>query len=95
MGDETSRAELASLAEEVGENLTYLRELGVEFLDSASTFETGATAAQFEHRSPTARPPEARRSAALQRNAEAEARIERKPPADAPPAPPKTHAPPT
>lgn len=86
---------MASLAEAVGENLSYLRELGVEFLDSASAIETGATPAQFDQRSATARPPEARRSSALQRNAEAEARIERKPTADAPPAPPKTHAPPT
>ncbi|HEX8130525.1 MAG TPA: uracil-DNA glycosylase [Pyrinomonadaceae bacterium] len=88
MGDEASRAELAALAEEVGENLSYLRELGVEFLESAGTIETHTTATQFDSRSAPARSnatPDARRSAALQRNAEAKARVEIKPAADAPP----------
>lgn len=89
MGDETSRAELASLTEEVGENLAYLRELGVEFLEVAGTIDAGAAATQFDGKGATARSPhapDAGRSAALKRNAEAEARVERRPPAEAPPA---------
>jgi DNA polymerase len=89
MGDEKSRAELLSLAEEVGEHLSYLRELGVDFLETASTIEADATtaaAAQPDARGATTRSPvpDARQSAALQRNAEAEARAGRKPPADVP-----------
>jgi DNA polymerase len=98
MADETNRAELLSLAEEVGEHLSYLRELGVDFLESAGTIEAGATATpQPDHRSATARSPapDARRNAALQRNADAEARAERKPAADSPRArAAATHAPP-
>ena len=89
MGDETSRAELASLAEEVGEHLVYLRELGVEFLEFAGTIHADAAATRLDGKGATARPPhapDAGRSAALKRNAEAEARIERKPPAEALPA---------
>jgi len=98
MGDETSRAELASLAEEVGENLLYLRELGVDFLESAGTIEAEAAATQFDSRNAPRRSPaaiDAGRSSALKRNAEAEARVERKPPADAPRAAVGTDAPPT
>ena len=86
MGDEASRGELAALAKEVGENLSYLRELGVDFLEPAGTIEAGAAAAtQFDHRDAPGRSPavpEAGRSSALKRNAEAEARMERKPPAE-------------
>jgi uracil-DNA glycosylase family 4 len=92
MGDEANRAELASLAKEVGESLSYLRELGVDLLESAGTIEAGATAPQFDERSA---PDAARRSTALKRNAEAEARVERKPAADAPRATAGTGAPPT
>jgi DNA polymerase len=98
MGDEANRAELVSLTEEVGEHLSYLRELGVDFLESAGTIDAGAPAPQFDSRSATARThaPDTRLSPALQRNAEAEARIERKPPADAPRAGTvETPAPPT
>ncbi|HEV2883125.1 MAG TPA: uracil-DNA glycosylase [Pyrinomonadaceae bacterium] len=98
MADESSRAELLSLAEEVGEHLSYLRELGVDFLESAGTIETATEATQPDQRSATARShaPGAQRNAALQRNAEAEARVERKPPADhARAATATTHAPPT
>ncbi|HZH32071.1 MAG TPA: uracil-DNA glycosylase family protein [Pyrinomonadaceae bacterium] len=104
MGDEASRAELAALAEEAGEHLSYLRELGVEFLESAGTIETHAASAQFDSRSAAAQShvaPDTRRSAALRRNAEAGARVEGTPPADVPRASPPqtlpqpTHAPPT
>jgi DNA polymerase len=87
MGNEASRAELASLAEAVGENLSYLRELGVDFLESAGTIEADAAATQYDNRNAPRRSPDASdavRSPALKRNAEAEARLERKPPADAP-----------
>jgi DNA polymerase len=99
MADESSRAELLSLAEEVGEHLSYLRELGVDFLESAGTIEADATATtQPVNKSATATRPhapgDAPRNAALQRNAEAEARVERKPPADSPRATAATHAPP-
>ena len=97
MGDEANRAELISLAEEAGEHLSYLRELGVDFLESAGTIEADAAAAsQLESRSAPERlpAPDARRSTALRRNAEAEARVERKPPPDAPRATAETHAPP-
>jgi DNA polymerase len=94
MGDEASRAELASLAGEVGESLSYLRELGVEFLESAGTIEAEtATAQQFDGRSAKASAQASagsQRSAALRRNAEAGARVEREPLADAPRASPPT-----
>ena len=97
MGDETGQAELVALAEEVGENLSYLRELGVDFLESAGTIETDPTASQFDSRSAEARSPapDARRATALKRNAEAEARVERKTPADTPRATAETPARPT
>ncbi|MCA1567087.1 MAG: uracil-DNA glycosylase [Acidobacteria bacterium] len=97
MADEANRAELLSLAEEVGEHLSYLRELGVDFLESAGTIDPDTTATQGDHRSAPAKSPapDARRSAALQRNAEAEARGQRKPPADSPrAATAANHAPP-
>ena len=84
MGDEASRAELLSLTEEVGEALSYLRELGVDYLASAGTLEVDAPATgKSDGRSAQAdnRPmPDAQRSAALQRNAEAEARAPKTPP---------------
>jgi DNA polymerase len=94
MGDEANRAELASLAEEAGEHLSYLRELGVDFLESAGTIEAGAAQPQPDSNNASARShaPDARPSSALQRNAEAEARAERKPAADAPPATATTQA---
>jgi len=77
MGDEASRAELLSLAEEVGEHLSYLRELGVEYLESAGTLEADAPQLSSKSVAATRSPaPDARRSTALQRNAEAEARVE-------------------
>lgn len=85
MVNEASRSELLSLAEEIGEGLSYLRELGVDFLESASTIETAPATVQFDSRiaktTATTRPDEPR-FAALKRNAEAEARA------------PKTTAPP-
>jgi DNA polymerase len=86
MGDEANRAELASLAEEVGEHVSYLRELGVDFLESAGTIEADAAGSQLDSGGVSARlpAPDARRSPALQRNAEAEARAERKPPPEPP-----------
>ncbi|HEV2802752.1 MAG TPA: uracil-DNA glycosylase family protein [Pyrinomonadaceae bacterium] len=98
MADEKSRAELLSLAEEVGEHLSYLRELGVDFLESAGTIEADTATRQFEVKSASSvTATDARRSAALQRNAEAEARAEKKPPAGAPTtdAPRATNATPT
>ncbi|MDQ1524667.1 MAG: uracil-DNA glycosylase [Pyrinomonadaceae bacterium] len=102
MGDEASRSELASLAGEVGASLSYLRELGVEFLESAGTIEAETEAAQFGGKGAKASAQttaDTPRSAALRRNAEAEARVERKPPSDAPRATPTLtetpHAPPT
>ena len=97
MGDEKSRAELLSLAEAVGENLSYLRELGVDFLESAGTIGVDTTAAQPGLRGAATKKspaPDARQSAVLQRNAEAEARVEKKPMTEAPHATAGTHAPP-
>jgi uracil-DNA glycosylase family 4 len=98
MTDERSRTELLSLAEEVGEELSYLRELGVDFLESASTIEADAVTPQFDSRSAQASAKvtsvDAARSAALRRNAEAETRVERKPQATTE-RPLDTHAPPT
>ena len=92
---------MLSLAEEVGEGLSYLGELGVDFLESAGTIETDTAAPQFDSRSAQASAgatnADTQRSAALRRNAEAETRIERKPqamtqpPFDAP-APPTPRA---
>jgi len=83
MGNEASRIELLSLAEEVGESLSYLRELGVEFLESAGTIETvAAVTGEFDSRiaKMTATRPDEPRFAALKRNAEAEARVPKTPP---------------
>jgi uracil-DNA glycosylase family 4 len=85
MGDEASRAELLSLAEEVGEALSYLRELGVDYLESAGTIEADTITTQFDSRSAQASAmafADTQRSDALRRNAEAEARRESKPPAE-------------
>lgn len=90
MTDEASRAELLSLAEEVRETLSYLRELGVDYLESAGTIETEATAQKpFDAgsaRAANAPTPDAARLAALKRNAEAEARAPKTLPAETPPA---------
>ncbi|HEX8459045.1 MAG TPA: uracil-DNA glycosylase [Pyrinomonadaceae bacterium] len=83
MTDEKSRAELLSLAEETGEHLSYLRELGVDFFESAGTIETDTAARQFEVGGASSQATDARRTAALRRNAEAEARAEREPAAGA------------
>jgi DNA polymerase len=90
MGDEANRAELASLAKEVGEHLSYLRELGVDFLESAGTIEAHAARPQLDSSSAPARlpAPDPGRSSALQRNAEAGARAER----NSPPEPPRAAA---
>ena len=82
MGNEASRIELLSLAEEVGEELSYLRELGVEFLESPGTIETVATTGEFDGRisKTTATRPDEPRFAALKRNAEAEVRAPKTPP---------------
>ncbi|HLL70502.1 MAG TPA: uracil-DNA glycosylase [Pyrinomonadaceae bacterium] len=98
MTDERSRDELLSLAGEVGEGLSYLGELGVDFLESAGTIEADTVATQFDSRSAKASATvvaDAGRSAALRRNAEAEARVERKPPAAEAISPAMTPAPPT
>ncbi|HEY0097793.1 MAG TPA: uracil-DNA glycosylase [Pyrinomonadaceae bacterium] len=84
MADEASRAELLSLTEEVGEALSYLRELGVDYLESAGTIEAAATTQAFDIRSSSARgadapAPDAQRFAALKRNAEAGARVAQPP----------------
>jgi len=83
MGNEASRIELLSLAEEVGESLSYLRELGVEFLESADATETvAAVTGEFDSRiaKTIATRPDEPRFAALKRNAEAEARVPKTPP---------------
>ena len=86
MGDEASRAELLSLAKEVGETLSYLRELGVDYLESAGTIEIEATTQVSVGRSARAADAptlhDAQRSAALKRNAEAEERVPRTPTAE-------------
>lgn len=88
MGNEASRAELLSLAEEVGESLAYLRELGVDYLESANIIETEAATGELAGRSAQAMnaptPHDAQRSAALKRNAEAEARVPKTPPVETP-----------
>jgi uracil-DNA glycosylase family 4 len=89
MADEASRAELLSLTEEVRETLSYLRELGVDYVESAGTIETEATTQQFNDRSARttdARTTDAPRFAALKRNAEAEARVPKMPSVETPPA---------
>jgi uracil-DNA glycosylase family 4 len=96
MADEASRVELLSLAEEVGESLSYLRELGVDYLEAAGTIETEATTQRLDGTSaraadtPTTH--DAQRSAALKRNAEAEARVPRTPPVETRPAEPQRPA---
>jgi DNA polymerase len=87
MADEASRAELLSLTEEVREALSYMRELGVDYLESAGTIEFEETTQQFDGRSAraTSAPmPDTPRFAALKRNAEAEARVPKTPPAEIP-----------
>jgi uracil-DNA glycosylase family 4 len=88
MGDEASRAELLSLAEEVGEALSYLRELGVDYLASAGTIEvdsaaTGKSDSRSARATANAPTPDAQRFEALKRNAEAEARAPKTPPTEA------------
>ncbi len=93
MGNEESRSELLSLAEEVGEGLSYLRELGVDFLESAGTIETAAATESFDSRTAktTATRLDETRFAALKRNAEAEERAPKSPP---PPTPREEKTPP-
>ncbi|MFL6230820.1 MAG: uracil-DNA glycosylase family protein [Pyrinomonadaceae bacterium] len=74
MTDDASRAELLSLVEELGNQLSYLRELGVEVIEAG---DAGVMLAEPVQDVPTARtktPPAATRDAALRRNAEAESR---------------------
>ena len=96
MADEASRAELLELTQQVREQLSYLRELGVELLESAEAFDAATTTQQLNHRSASSSTvPGALGSAALQRNARAEARMTQTPPAKIPPAaiPTKSSAP--
>jgi uracil-DNA glycosylase family 4 len=89
MTDDASRAELLSLVEEMGNQLSYLRELGVEGVEAGDFAATPTQAARDEsgpvRKSSTDAPP-ASNSPALRRNAEAESR---QPPAQVRPAPPQ------
>ena len=85
MGEEACRIELLSLAEEVGEGLSYLRELGVDFVESAGTIATDPVMSKQSDSNDTsattaAATSDARRSAALKRNAEAGERVAPPPP---------------
>jgi len=96
MADEASRAELLELTQQVREQLSYLRELGVELLESAEAFDAAITTQQLNHRTASSSTVlGAPGSAALQRNAQAEARMTQTPPAEIPPAaiPAKSSAP--
>jgi len=96
MADEASRAELLKLTQQVREQLSYLRELGVELLESAEAFDAATATQQLNHRSASSSiVPSAPASAALQRNAQAEARMTQTAPAETPPAaiPAKSSAP--
>jgi uracil-DNA glycosylase len=98
MLDDASRTEFLSLVEELSNQLTYLRELGVEGIEAggAVAFEAeakGESVARQEPPSPRKSPaPTPPYSSALRRNAEAETRaptVEVKPPvAPSRPAPP-------
>jgi uracil-DNA glycosylase family 4 len=98
MTDDASRAEFLSLVEELLNQLTYLRELGVEGIEAGGALAREAAAkdapvARRESPSPRTSPaPTPSYSPALRRNAEAETRappVEVKPPvAPSRPAPP-------
>ncbi|HVG30200.1 MAG TPA: uracil-DNA glycosylase family protein [Pyrinomonadaceae bacterium] len=96
MADDASRAEFLSLVEELGNQLSYLRELGVEGVAAGNFAATPVRASRDENaplrKSPAATAP-ASNSHALRRNAEAESR---QPPAEVSPAPrqPPTRVPP-
>ena len=70
MADDVTRAELLSLAEEIGAGLEYLHELGVSHVVAPGEMLLSAPARSI----PLAQTGAAQRSPALQRNAEAEAR---------------------
>jgi len=96
MADEASRAELLELTQQVREQLSYLRELGVELLESAEAFDAATTMQQLNHRTASSSiVPGAPGSTALQRNARAEARMTQTLPVETPPAaiPAKSSAP--
>ena len=88
MAEDSRRQELLALFEEVGEQLEYLRELGVENIEfGADAAPDAATPEQFSMVAWAERPAptriEAQQSSALRRNAEAEARrppVEARPP---------------
>jgi DNA polymerase len=86
MADEASRAELLSLTGEVREALSYLRELGVDYVESAGTIEAVAATQPVDRSGARATTGttthDAQRSAALTRNAEAEARAPKTFPAE-------------
>ncbi|MCA1631438.1 MAG: uracil-DNA glycosylase [Acidobacteria bacterium] len=88
MTDDASRAEFLSLVEGLGDQLSYLRELGVEGIEAGDFAATPIRAADEENaperKSPAAAPP-ASDSRALRRNAEAESR---RPPVESRGAPP-------
>jgi uracil-DNA glycosylase len=77
MSDDAGRAEFLSLVEELGNQLSYLRELGVEGVEAGDFAATPVQATDDERaplrRSAAAAPP-ASNSPALRRNAEAESR---------------------
>jgi uracil-DNA glycosylase len=75
MTDDASSAEFLSLVEQLGEQLSYLRELGVEVIDAGGEAdERSATARADSPILKQARADEPSRSPALRRNAEAESR---------------------
>ncbi|MDT7542711.1 MAG: uracil-DNA glycosylase [Acidobacteriota bacterium] len=77
MTEDASRAEFLSLVEELGHQLSYLRELGVEVIESGDALSTRAETATHGDVRPLkladAGPPPSQ-SSALRRNAEAESR---------------------
>jgi uracil-DNA glycosylase family 4 len=101
MTDDVSRAEFLSLVEELGNQLSYLRELGVEGVE-AGDFAATPTQTERDENAPirksNAAPP-ASNSAALRRNAEAESRqppveVKQVQPSSQLPAPPARATPP-
>ncbi|MDT7604105.1 MAG: hypothetical protein QOF61_2102, partial [Acidobacteriota bacterium] len=75
MTDDASRAEFLSLVGELGNQLTYLRELGVEGIEAGDAGAVHAETARDEAaQTRKASAPTAARESALRRNAEAELR---------------------
>src|SRR5919202_6649976 len=89
MSDETARRELLSLTAEIAAQLEYLRELGVSHIAASGSTDQARADVRAPASPPSLVPADAHRSAALTRNAEAEARRAATPPPTTTAAPPR------